>query len=339
MAQFYDCWHARHATLDQLQELLKDAKLHRDEENVAAIDIQRLFRGQRVRARITTQRNAEIVIARVYRGHLARRRCKNLQRHRRNLERATVFHFYAIVVQKMYRGWHSRRKKLDMRVRRAYVRDIATKGEDMRRLLNEKLRQQQLEEQNNIEESARKELREVSRNLHHLVSTRAVPGIYNSPHILSQSTSFGLPVESHILYNTKDLIRQQLTTAKAPTKLTPYPPSNKATLQASSPYGTDLRQVQIQNKYHKLRRISAKDFKTVFNSTTEEIRKLNQPGVNATSTYLDGWRNPYTKRGIPLSKNDLLPQLTTLGKAPQQPFYLSAGGNKSKVLPNDRFDV
>lgn len=89
-------------------------------------------------------RNAEIVIARVYRGHLARRRYCRLREHDRLLKRECIFHYYALVIQKSLRGMHSRRTKLDFRIRKAYVTEIATKGEEMRRLLAENLRQQQL---------------------------------------------------------------------------------------------------------------------------------------------------------------------------------------------------
>lgn len=89
-------------------------------------------------------RNAEIVIARVYRGHLARRRCCRLREHDQLLKRECIFHYYALVIQKSLRGMHSRRTKLDFRIRKAYVTEIATKGEEMRRLLAENLRQQQL---------------------------------------------------------------------------------------------------------------------------------------------------------------------------------------------------
>lgn len=77
MALFYDCWQARGATLQRLHLLLEyaislcamvswslcakqllvssDAAANAEREAQAAIDIQRLFRGQRVRATVTQQ--------------------------------------------------------------------------------------------------------------------------------------------------------------------------------------------------------------------------------------------------------------------------------------------
>lgn len=198
----------------------------------------------------------------------------------------------------------------------------------------------QQDEQRAVEEAAQKELLEVTQNLHHLVSTRAISGVYNAPMQPSgPATSFGVPVEVHIRENTRTLVANQLATMKLPTTLKPYPPSNKATIQAASVYDADLKQVRTQKKYHKLRRLSATDFQTVHNAARDDAKKLNQPGINAGLDYLDDWNNPYKKRGVPRSKEDLLPKLTTLEKAPKKPFHLTYGGNKSKVLPNDRFDV
>ncbi|TYZ65670.1 hypothetical protein PybrP1_007041 [[Pythium] brassicae (nom. inval.)] len=329
MAQFHDCWGSRRTTLARLQQLLADAEANAARERRAAVDIQRLFRGQFVRATVTAQR-----------GHLARRRCRRLRLQDQQHKRACVLHYYAVIIQKSLRGMHSRRTRLDFRVRKAYVAKIATQGEEMRRLLAESLCQQQLEEQRAVEEAARRELVEVTQGLHHLVSTRAISGVYNAPLQPSgPATAFGVPVEAHIRENTRSLLATRRAEAEPATALRPYPPANKATLQASSVYGADLKEVRAQKKYHKLRRLSASDFQAVHNAARDDSRKLNQLGVHAGVAYLDDWDNPFKKRGVPRSKADLLPRLSALGKAPAKPFHLTYGGNKSKVLPNDRFDV
>lgn len=192
-----------------------------------------------------------------------------------------------------------------------------------------------------MEQAARRELVEVTQSLHHLVSTRAISGVYNAPLQPSgPATAFGVPVETHIRENTRSLLAARRAETEPATTLRPYPPANHATLQASSVYGADLNDVRTQKKYHKLRRLSASDFQAVHNAARDDARTRHQLGVHASVEYLDEWANPYKKRGIPRSKADLLPRLSTLGKAPQKPpFHLTYGGNKSKVLPNDRFDV
>lgn len=195
------------------------------------------------------------------------------------------------------------------------------------------------DEERAVHDATQKELVEVTQNLHHLVSTRMIPGIYNSPALPSSATAFGVPVETHIRKNAKHVVAGQLAAAKPPTRLKPYPPSNKATIQSSSVYGADLRAVRTQKRYDKLRRLGSSDFQAVSNPEQQVAKKLNAPGINAGVEYLDDWENPYKKRGVPRDKEDLLPRITTLGQAPKNPFYLTYGGNKSKVHANDRFDL
>jgi hypothetical protein len=198
----------------------------------------------------------------------------------------------------------------------------------------------QQEEERAVREAAERELVEVTQDLHHLVSTRAIAGVYNSPALPSTATAFGVPVETHIRTNARKVVSRKLTSAAPPSKLAPYPPSNKSTIQASSEYSTELRAVRTQRRYDKLRRLSGSDFQAVVNPEKDVARRLlNVPGVNAGVEYIDDWENPFKKRGVPRTQTDLLPKLTTLDKAPKNPFYLTHGGNKSKVHANDRFDL
>ncbi|KAL4111149.1 hypothetical protein PRIC1_002830 [Phytophthora ramorum] len=339
MALFYDCWKSRGGTLERLQQLLDDADDHAETERKAASDIQRLFRGQRVRADVTAQTEAELMLSRIYRGHLARRRCMRLRAEVDRSHRRAVLDFYAVIIQKLARGVHSRTNRLDFRKRKAYISELAAKGDCMRRMLEENLREQQIQEKSESEKAARAELVKITQDLHHLVSTRAVAGIYNSPMQPASTTSFGVPVETHIRENARRIVTSRLAATIPPSRLTPYPPSNKATLQATAPYDAVQRETRKQTKYHKLRRMGTTDFAAVYNPEQDVARKRNAPGINAGIEYLEDCRNPYKKRGVPRNKRDLLPQLTTLGHAPETPFYLTSGGNKSKVLANDRFDV
>ncbi|ETO83570.1 hypothetical protein F444_02430 [Phytophthora nicotianae P1976] len=339
MALFYDVWKSRDTTLMRLQKLLDDAEAQADTERTAATHIQRLFRGQRVRAAVTAQTDAELTISRVFRGHLARQQCKRLRADVERTHRRVVLDFYAVVIQKIARGVQSRTRRLDFRKRKAYISELAAKGDTMRRMLEENLRKQQEQEKLDTEKAARKELVKITQDLHHLVSTRAVAGIFNSPTQAATATSFGVPVESHIRENTHRVVTSRLANARPPSRLAPYPPSNKTTLQATGPYDAIQQEKRKQTKYHKLRRIGSSDFAAVYNPEQDVARKRNAPGINSGTEYVDEWRNPYKKRGVPRNKRDLLPQLTTLGRYPDTPFYLTYGGNKSKVLANDRFDV
>jgi hypothetical protein len=89
-------------------------------------------------------RSAEIVVARVYRGHLARKRCHQLKKKRRNHEKHQVLIYHAIYIQKMYRGFRSRKYIIDFRIRKTYVKHLAVKGEELRLAMEQRLQQQQM---------------------------------------------------------------------------------------------------------------------------------------------------------------------------------------------------
>ena len=76
-----------------------------------------------------------------------------------------------------YRYYH------DFYARKKYILAIAEKGERLREELRQKLDDQYVENQRNEEEKQRTEFHKVSQNLHHLLSTKATPGIYNSPYL------------------------------------------------------------------------------------------------------------------------------------------------------------
>ena len=57
-----------------------------------------------------------------------------------------------------------------------------------------------MEEQKRKEEAARAEFNEIAKNLHHLVSTRATPGVYNSPFMPTgvKPQAFNVDIETHL---------------------------------------------------------------------------------------------------------------------------------------------
>ena len=67
-------WSRRSSTMEAWRSLQDAAELTRDEERESCVRIQKLWRGQRVRAWVTVMRLACVEIERVFRGHLGRLR-------------------------------------------------------------------------------------------------------------------------------------------------------------------------------------------------------------------------------------------------------------------------
>ena len=62
------------------------------------------------------------------------------------------------------------------------MQHVQTKNEEVRKQLDEFTRKTLVEEAKLQEQTARTEFHELATNLHHLSSTRAIPGVYNPPY-------------------------------------------------------------------------------------------------------------------------------------------------------------
>ena len=68
-------------------------------------------------------------------------------------------------------------------IAKAYILSVVAKGEELRARLHEHLRAQRDGEAAGRDANAASEFAEVTANLHHLVSTRNIPGVFNSPYM------------------------------------------------------------------------------------------------------------------------------------------------------------
>jgi hypothetical protein len=131
----------------------------------------------------TFPRNAVNVLARIQRGIVGRLQAKKAKESRKGRENIARFHYFAILTQKHFRGFYSRRYYHDFYARKKYISAIAEKGDSLRQELQQKREEQYYENQRVEEEKKRLEFHRISQNLHHLVSTKQNPGIYNSPYL------------------------------------------------------------------------------------------------------------------------------------------------------------
>ena len=71
-------------------------------------------------------------------------------------------------------------------------------NEEVRKKLDEHYRGIENEEHKRQETYARTEFSELAGNLHHLTSTRAVPGVYNPPYSAIKPQAFNVDIETHL---------------------------------------------------------------------------------------------------------------------------------------------
>ena len=177
------------------------------------------------------------------------------------------------------------------------------------------------------------QFKKVTSNLHHLLSTKAQPGIYNSPYVADNPpTAMGIPVEDHLRVGVKDLLRTRM--AQKPklvkdlngSKRIPVRPSSKMSLQATGPYDAVEQAERMEAKLGK-RRWQNPSRTILGGGKTKDLPYIR--GVSEGTPFLDMYKNPFFMRGEPDKAGDPKPK----------PFYTSVGGNRSSVQPNGLFDI
>ncbi|EER19646.1 conserved hypothetical protein [Perkinsus marinus ATCC 50983] len=171
------------------------AEDHYAAEMRAASDIQRIFRGALCRFRYERVRRAIELIQRVYRGFVTRCEVQALrwaeQARRLKDQQLAFFNAQAESIQRVFKGFWSRRYLHDFYAMKRYLLEVVERGERSRTYLQE-VADAHLKEQ--LEESARAQELAIQKTLSecgHLVSTISCPGVYNSPYAKSQPHVLG----------------------------------------------------------------------------------------------------------------------------------------------------
>ena len=75
---------------------------------------------------------------------------------------------------------------------------VETKNEEVRKNLEEYVKATMNQEAKRAEQNARTEFAELASNLHHLTSTKAIPGVYNPPYSQLKPQAFNVDIETHL---------------------------------------------------------------------------------------------------------------------------------------------
>jgi hypothetical protein len=141
---------------------------------------------------------------------------------------------------------------------------------------------------------ARSEVEALSAKLHHLVSTKTVAGIYNSPmHDGYLPTAFAIPIEQHLRNAIKPQIREEMRRS-AKGKLTNTKPklSLTAASLAREPYRSDDEWRRKEERINKAGFIAGE-----FHTSTSKQRTIagTQQSIHAGTPYIDGGVAPLSR--------------------------------------------
>lgn len=190
MSSFHDFFYSsrKSEVLDSFYQETQETEKFRFKEIAAAVQIQALFRMHRQRKTYLEEVRAVNLIKRIYRGYRTRKGFWGKIQQALSLQMRKFYDSSATAIQRVYKGYYSRRYYHDFYARKKYLEHIQNKNEKRLRKLEEYRREQDAEDQKRQEDYARLEFYKLASSLHHLTSTRAIPGVYKA---LEEVSDFG----------------------------------------------------------------------------------------------------------------------------------------------------
>ncbi|CAJ1357379.1 unnamed protein product [Effrenium voratum] len=232
MSHFFGLEKAKQEVLQKYFALTQAASDHLAREVEAVTRIQSVYRASKIRRSWHAVVGATLMIQRAVRGWSGRRKARSLRFQRQRQCHSHFFHQSAVVIQRTFRGCWSRRLLHDFYGRKRYLQKCAKRGEWTRTYLTqehqEKLAVAKMEE----EQHMKQEFCTVAGEIHHLVSTKSIPGVYNPPYNDHLPRAFDKPIEQHL----RESLRVQL-----PRSLRRPQVSRRAAQTAGARFGVSQR--------------------------------------------------------------------------------------------------
>ncbi len=334
--------------LARLHDLVREAQASAGKIAAACANIQRVYRGRVARAFIRYKSGHATTIQRSFRGHLGRKRAANARQAKNEHRVLSLFTYFALQLQRSYRGYYSRKYRSNHADRKKFIGDLEETGRKVRAMMYNYAKEQAIREENEANEKAAKDFREYASNLHHLVSTKQIRGVFNPPEkYLEVPTWREEPVETHVRNTIRDLLRTRgvaktgLVFDMNGTRKIPYVGvKNRLSVQASAPYdmlASDRRRTQL------IHRLLTREKGMWFAGGRTDLINYKIEPLSTGDPYVDKNLNPLLQKGVPSSQKQLLEsarlQKALFAPPPEKPFFNRTGGNMSAVHPNGLFDV
>lgn len=198
MAHFFQLCQRTDEVAKQYFAMTQDASDNRAEEMRAVIKCQSVYRASKVRERWHALLHNCKLVQRVARGWLARVRTKAMKLEHMRLLNAEFFHHCSAVVQKFFRGWWSRRHLHDYYGRKRYLAKIEKRGDWTTQYLRQEHEVNFERAKQEEERHMKQEFDNLAGELHHLVSTKTIAGVYNPPYNDMLPRAFDKPIEQHL---------------------------------------------------------------------------------------------------------------------------------------------
>ncbi|XP_030269044.1 spermatogenesis-associated protein 17 isoform X1 [Sparus aurata] len=157
------------------------AEESRQKENQAATQIQSWFRASKVQAYLRHLHKKAIIIQTIWRGFTARACFRQMVKAAYFIMKMNFYEEMAVRIQRRWRGFFVRKYVHSFYARQSYLEGVRRKNELVRRELDE-VEELQKRERDCLELVKEQTARvHQAHRLHHLLSTKQCPGVFNSP--------------------------------------------------------------------------------------------------------------------------------------------------------------
>lgn len=179
--------------------------MNRYKEINSVIKVQRAVKTYLARKKIFLLKDVTLEIQKNLKGFFERE-AFNLRKNEKNSH--MNLHFYKYHVEKIqyhWIGYKYRKYKKDYKARKKYLEETNIINKETLNLLGDWTNNMLYQREKEMYDNQRKTFDNLCTNLHHLISTKTQPGVYNSPYLPDESkpSVFGANVEKHLQNNIK----------------------------------------------------------------------------------------------------------------------------------------
>uniref|UniRef100_A0A3Q2P7Q3 Spermatogenesis associated 17 n=1 Tax=Fundulus heteroclitus TaxID=8078 RepID=A0A3Q2P7Q3_FUNHE len=160
----------------------RQAEENRQKETQAAIRIQSWFRACKVRAYLSHLQKKAIIIQKTWRGFAARARVRQMVKAAYFTVKMNFYNEMAVRIQQRWKGFYVRKYVHNFYARKTYLEQILIKNELVRKELDEIWEAQKRENEHLEAVKQQKNKIHQAHQLHYLISTNQLPGVFNSPY-------------------------------------------------------------------------------------------------------------------------------------------------------------
>ena len=166
----------------------------------AAIVFQKYARRLICRKRFLLLKTQALEVQKALRGYLARaNHQKDVEEQNDNLMKQ-FFEYHISIIIKHWLGYKCRKNVMDYHANRKWLEVTRKKNEETLIELKEQAAKRQYELDRQNEENQRRNFVNIAKNLHHLVSTATIPGVYNTPFLPAELKPqvYNADIEEHL---------------------------------------------------------------------------------------------------------------------------------------------